>query len=68
MRTEAAGSSRHACAAGGCKDAENLTVPKPLRTGTGAIRQEFLINSRLSAPQASGVKPEPVPSSGASER
>ena len=31
---------------------ENLSVPKPLRTGTGAIRQEFLINSHLSAPQA----------------
>ena len=40
------------CAAGGCKEAENLSVPKSLRTGTGAIRQEFLINSRLSAPQA----------------
>ena len=47
--------------AGGCKGAENLTVPKPRRTGTGAIRQEFLINSRLSAPQAPGVKPFACP-------
>ena len=38
--------------AGGCKNMENLNVQKPLRTGTGAIRQEFFINSRLSAPQA----------------
>ena len=42
----------HPCATGGCKEAENLSVPKSLRTGTGAIRQELLINSRLSAPQA----------------
>ena len=27
-----------ACAAGGCRDVENLDLPKPLRTGTGAIR------------------------------
>ena len=38
--------------AGGCKDMENLTVPKPLRTGTGVIRKELLINSLLSTPQA----------------
>ncbi|MFR7971656.1 MAG: hypothetical protein ACLU8C_04620 [Lacrimispora saccharolytica] len=31
---------------------ENLTVPKPLRAGTGAIRQESFMLSRLSAPQA----------------
>ena len=34
-----------ACPWDGCKVVENLSVPKPLRTGTGAIRQELLINS-----------------------
>ena len=33
----------HPCATGGCKEAENLSVPKSLRTGTGAIRQEFFL-------------------------
>ncbi len=28
----------HPCATGGCKEAENLSVPKSLRTGTGALR------------------------------
>ena len=50
-RTKAGRGRWEACTAGGCKDVENLTVPKPLRTGTGAIRQELLINSHLSAPQ-----------------
>ena len=45
----------HTCTAGGCGEAENLSVPKHLRTGTGAIRQELLINSRLSAPQTPGL-------------
>lgn len=40
-----------------CGNAENLNVPKPLWTGTGALRQEFLINSCLSAPQAPGWQP-----------
>ena len=40
------------CTAGGCKDAETLNGSKHLRTGTGAIRRELLINSHLSAPQA----------------
>ena len=31
--------------------------PEVRRAGTGAIRQEFLINSRLSAPQAPGMTP-----------
>ena len=43
------------CAAGGCFDVENLSVPKPLRTGTGAIHQECLMHSRFSAPQAQCV-------------
>ena len=34
-----------------CKDAENLNVPEAFRTGTGALRQECLMHSRLSAPQ-----------------
>ena len=42
----------YAWTAGDCKDMENLTVPKPLRTGTGVIRKELLINSLLSTPQA----------------
>ena len=54
-RTKAARGRWYAWTAGGCSDVENLTVPKPLRTGTGAIRQEFFINSRLSAPQAQCV-------------
>ena len=44
-----------ACAAGGCIGVENLGVPNPRRTGTGAIRWELLINSHLSAPQAQCV-------------
>ena len=51
-RTKAVRGRWYACTAGGWKDAETLNVPKPLRTGTGAIRQELLINSHLSAPQA----------------
>ena len=38
--------------AGGCNDVENLSIPKSLRTGTGAIRQESFMLSQLSAPQA----------------
>ncbi|MFQ7290004.1 MAG: hypothetical protein ACLRPV_14540 [Lacrimispora saccharolytica] len=33
------------------------SVRSAIRTGTGAIRQEFFINSRLSAPQAPGTTP-----------
>ena len=36
---------------------ENLGVPKPLRTGTGAIQQESFMLSRFSAPQTPGGKP-----------
>ena len=43
--------------AGGCGETENLTVPEPFEPGTEAIRQEFLINSRLSASQTPGLKP-----------
>ncbi len=43
-------------AADGCEDGEILNGSVLWRTGTGAIRQEFLINSRLSAPQAQDVK------------
>ena len=41
--------------AGGCNDVENLSIPKSLRTGTGAIRQESFMLSQLSAPQAQCV-------------
>ena len=41
--------------AGGCNDVENLSIPKSLRTGTGAIRQESFMLSQLSAPQAESV-------------
>ena len=37
-RTKAVRGKWYACTAGGWKDAETLNVPKPLRTGTGAIR------------------------------
>ena len=47
----------HTCTAGGCGETENLTVPEPFEPGTEAIRQEFLINSRLSASQTPGLKP-----------
>ncbi len=41
------------CVYGGrCNDVENLSIPKSLRTGTGAIRQESFMLSQLSAPQA----------------
>ena len=33
-------------------DVETLNVPKPRRTGTGAIRSESFMFSQLSAPQA----------------
>lgn len=33
----------HPCAAGICKEAENLSVPKSLWTGIGAIRQGFFL-------------------------
>lgn len=48
---------RPAGAAGGCEGAENLCLPGRLRRGAGAIRQEILMISRLSAPQAQGVMP-----------
>ena len=41
----------HRRTVGGCKEPENLTVPKPLRTGTGALNQECFMHSRFSAPQ-----------------
>ncbi len=41
---------------GCCKAAENLNVPGARRMGTGVIRQEVLITSRLSAPQAQDRK------------
>ncbi len=36
-RTKKSLSGWHRRTVGGCKEPENLTVPKPLRTGTGAI-------------------------------
>ena len=36
-------------------DVETLNVPKPRRTGTGAIRSESFMLSQLSAPQAQCV-------------
>ena len=36
-------------------DVETLNVPKPCRTGTGAIRSESFMLSQLSAPQAQDV-------------
>ena len=39
----------------GCGGAETLNVPKGCRPGTGALRQECLMHSRLSAPQAQDV-------------
>ena len=51
-RTKAASGRWHAWTAGGCSDVENLTIPKSLRTGTGAIHQEIFMISRFSAPQA----------------
>ena len=56
-RTKEARGRWSACTAGGCNDVENLTVPKSLRTGTGTIRQESFMLSRLSVPQTPGVKP-----------
>ncbi len=38
--------------AGGCGNVENLSAPEVFRPGTGAIRQEVRITSRLSAPQS----------------
>mgnify|MGYP001623807726 CR=1 FL=1 len=55
-RTKSARGRWSACTAGGCNDVENLSIPKSLRTGTGAIRQESFMLSRLSAPQAQCVK------------
>ena len=51
-RTKSARGRWSACMAGGCNDVENLSIPKSLRTGTGAIRQESFMLSQLSAPQA----------------
>ena len=51
-RTKADRNRWHVCSARGCIKVENLTIPKPLRTGTGAIRQESFMLSHLSAPQA----------------
>ena len=51
-RTKSARGRWSACTAGGCNDVENLSIPKSLRTGTGAIRQESFMLSQLSAPQA----------------
>ena len=56
-RTKAGRERWHGCSAGGCRKVENLTIPKPLRTGTGAIRQESFMLSHLSAPQTQGVWP-----------
>ena len=42
-------------------DVETLNVPKPRRTGTGAIRSESFMLSQLSAPQASGWQPSAWP-------
>ena len=56
-RTKNSLSVWHTCTAGGCGETENLTVPEPFEPGTEAIRQEFLINSRLSASQTPGLKP-----------
>ena len=56
-RTKKSLSGWHRRTVGGCKEPENLTVPKPLRTGTGAIHQECFMHSRFSAPQTQGVWP-----------
>ncbi len=45
----------------GCGGMENLNGAAARRTGTGAIRQECLMHSRLSAPQAQGMKPFACP-------
>src|SRR5699024_1145879 len=55
--TKAAQGRGGACIGDGCWNVENLNARTPLRMGTGAIRQEFFINSRLSAPQTPGWKP-----------
>ena len=54
-RTKTSQERGGACAGDGWRNAENLNVREPLRMGTGAIRQELLINSRLSAPQTPGL-------------
>ncbi len=50
-RTKAGRGRRHGRTAGGCEGAENLNIPAVFQAGTGAIRQECLMHSRLSAPQ-----------------
>ena len=58
----ASGGRKNPCAGGirvwraAADEAENLSVPKPLLTGTGAIHQECLMHSRFSAPQSQCVQ------------
>ena len=54
-KTPCAGGIRVRRAAAG--EVENLSVPEPPGSGTGAIRRELLINSHLSAPQTPGLMP-----------
>ena len=55
-RTKGDRVGRQVRSAGGCGGTETLSVPEAFRTGTDAIRQECLMHSRLSAPQARYVK------------
>ncbi len=52
----AAGGAACAVSAGGCGYGETRNVREASQPGTGAIRQEVLITSRLSAPQAQYMK------------
>ncbi len=63
-RTKDCQSRCHACAAGGCGGAENLSVPEAPGTGTGAIRQECLMHSRLWRSSGSGLAVLRLPRSG----
>lgn len=52
-----------ACAPGGCRCGETLNVRESLRPGTGAIRRECRMHSRLSAPQGSVLETPHLPRS-----